>query len=188
MSCLKLIPDNYRLLHENVSLQAGPGYNSLIIHSQEISMESKVVWVHEMEFENDNRGITSRMDSSPDFGGHNKGPTPKEAVLNAMCACAGIDVVSITKKMRLVLNSFKMEATATKTKTIPSYFGSVHIRYYLEGQGESEKFINAITLSMTKYCGVSYMISKACPITYEIYLNQQLIHKDEAKFTLEAVV
>jgi hypothetical protein len=40
---------------------------------------------------------------------------------------------------------------------------------------------------MTKYCGVSYMISKVCPITYDVYLNDKLIYQDEAKFFLEVV-
>ena len=148
-------------------------------------MESKVLWVADMQFESQNRGLSSTMDTSPEFGGHNKGPSPKESVLNAMSVCSGMDVVSVAKKMRLDLKSFSMDAKAETTKSIPSYFSSVHIKYLIEGTGVAEKYINCVVLSMTKYCGVSYMISKVCPITYEIYLNGTKIHEDQAKFLLE---
>lgn len=151
-------------------------------------MESKVSWIKDMQFDSQNREIGSTMDASAEYGGHNQGPTPKESVLNAMCVCSGMDVVSFAKKMRLEIKSFTMEGIAQPTKTIPSYFASVHVKYVIEGHGEAEKYINCVVLSMTKYCGVSYMISKVCPITYEIHLNGTKIHVDQAKFLLEAGV
>jgi putative redox protein len=151
-------------------------------------MESNILWIKDMQFESQNRGLSSTMDSTPEYSGNNQGPSPKESVLNAMCVCSGMDVVSVAKKMRLEIATFTMEGRADPTKTIPSYFASVHIKYVIEGKGESEKYINCVVLSMTKYCGVSYMISKVCPITYEIILNGTKIHEDQAKFLLEAGV
>jgi putative redox protein len=151
-------------------------------------MESKITWISDMAFESENRGLTSVMDTSPEYGGKNSGPSPKEAVLNAMCVCSGMDVVTIARKMRLELTSFQMHAHAEKTKTVPSFFASVHINYVIAGSGDPQKFINSVTLSMTKYCGVSYMISKVCPITYEIHLNGQSIFKDIAKFEIQEMV
>jgi putative redox protein len=148
-------------------------------------MESNVLWVKDMQFESKNRNISSVMDTSAEYGGHNQGPSPKEAVLNAMCVCSGMDVVTIAQKMRLELTAFSMAGTAETTKTIPSFFASVHLKYEIQGKGESEKFITCVVLSMTKYCGVSYMISKVCPITYEIILNGTKVHQDQAKFLLE---
>jgi putative redox protein len=89
--------------------------------------------------------------------------------------------------MRLNLTAVKLEAHAGKTKTLPSFFSEVHMKYFLYGEDEPEKFIKTVVLSMTKYCGVSYMISKACPIGFEVHLNDQLIHEDQAKFTLEVI-
>lgn len=141
-----------------------------------------------MQFKADNRGLISNFDISTEQGGDNSAPTPKEVLLNAMCACSGIDVVSIAKKMRLELSSVSLTAKAEKTNTIPSYFSSVHINYFIEGVDlDREKVIRLVSLSMTKYCGVSYMVAKACPITYDITLNGKLIHQDKAEFSLEVL-
>jgi putative redox protein len=150
-------------------------------------MQSKVKWNSQMSFLCDNRGLPSQFDTVAEHGGNNSAPSPKEGVLNAMCACSGMDVVSIAKKMHLTLNNFVMEAEAQTTNTTPSYFAKVHVKYFLTGDPEPEKFIKAVVLSMTKYCGVSFMISKVCPITYEIHLNQQLIYEDQARFELEII-
>lgn len=150
-------------------------------------MHAIVSWKSGMVFEASNRSLTSHYDTTQENGGDNSACSPKEAVLNAMCACSGMDVVTIAAKMRIKLTSLKMEAKAGKTKTIPGYFSDVHLQYFLHGEGEAEKFIKTVVLSMTKYCGVSYMISKACPITFEVHLNDQLIYEDQAKFALEVV-
>lgn len=151
-------------------------------------MESKLTWVQGMQFKAQNRGHETTFDVSNEQGGTDSAPTPKEVLLNAMSACSGIDVVSIAKKMRMELTSVRIDASAEKTKTIPSYFSSVHMKYFLEGADlDREKVIRLVTLSMTKYCGVSYMVSKASPITFEIFLNDQLIHQDKAVFSLEVI-
>lgn len=148
-------------------------------------MQTKVKWNSQMSFLCDNRGLSSQFDTVTEQGGNNTAPSPKEGVLNAMCACSGMDVVTIAQKMHLKLNDFFMEAEAQKTSTTPSYFAKVHLKYFITGDEQPEKFIKAVVLSMTKYCGVSFMISKVCPITYEVHLNQQLIYKDQARFELE---
>lgn len=143
-------------------------------------MKTTLTWQGNLHFEANNRGITSAFDTV-------SAPTPKEALLNAMCACSAMDVVSITEKMRLTLKDVRIEAQAVKTNTIPSYFSAVHFHYLIEGDVPAEKLIQAVALSMTKYCGVSYMVSKVCDITYDVTLNGNLIHKDQANFSLEVI-
>lgn len=147
-----------------------------------------MTWIKGMQFQAKNREHVTSFDVSPEQGGSNSAPTPKEILLNAMCACSGMDVVSFAKKMRLELSSVRIDATAEKTNTIPSFFASVHMKYYLESdQPDREKVIRLVSLSMTKYCGVSYMVSKTTSITYEIHLNDQLVHEDKADFSLEVL-
>lgn len=150
-------------------------------------MNSEIKWLGNMAFEAENRSHLSRFDVSEENGGTDTSATPKEVLLNSMCVCSGMDVVSIAKKMRLELDSFSMKGRANKTSTLPSYFSSVHLEYFITGEMESEKIIKAVVMSMTKYCGVSYMISKICPITYDVYLNDQLIHQDKANFMVEVL-
>lgn len=143
-------------------------------------MLSKVTWNQDMSFSCENRGFVSQFDTAA-------APTPKEGVLNAMCACSGMDIVTIAEKMRITFSELSLQAEAQKSSTLPSYFSKVHIKYFLRGDQEPEKFIKVVVFSMTKYCGVSYMISKVCPITYEVHLNDKLIYEDQAKFELELV-
>ncbi len=151
-------------------------------------METRLTWKKGMKFQAENRSHSSHFDVTTEQGGEDSAPTPKEVLLNAMCACSGMDVVSIAKKMRLGFSSVRIDASAEKTNTMPSYFASVHMKYFLEGQDpDREKTIRLVTLSMTKYCGVSYMVSKTTPITFEIHLNGQLIHQDKAEFSLEVL-
>ena len=143
-------------------------------------MKTTLTWQGKMAFEATNRELKSSFDTE-------SAPTPKEALLNAMCACSAMDIVAIAEKMRLTLKDVRLTAEATKTNTIPSYFSAVHINYFIDGDVPAEKIIQAVALSMTKYCGVSYMVSKVCDITYDVTLNGNLIHKDQANFSLEVI-
>ncbi len=150
-------------------------------------MESKLTWQKEMTFLAVNRDITSHLDATREFGGGNSAPTPKEALLNSLSACSAMDVLSILTKMRITMDKFSITADAVPTKTIPSYFGVVNLKFHVEGNLAAEKLISAVALSMTKLCGVGYMISLVCPINYEIFLNSKSIHSDVAKFSVEVL-
>jgi putative redox protein len=55
--------------------------------------------------------------------------------------------------------------------------------YKLTGQDLSvDKVREAVELSMTKFCGVSAMISKVVPIFYTIVINGEVEHRGQAKF------
>jgi putative redox protein len=85
-------------------------------------------------------------------------------------------------KMRAKPDSLKIVATAEQTKDHPAHFIEIKLSYHLSGNIAPEKILKAIEMSMTKYCGVSYMLSRSCPITYQAFLNQQLIGAGQAKF------
>lgn len=151
-------------------------------------MLTKLTHKNGLTFNLVNRDLQSSVDVPLDQGGSNSAPTPKEMVLNAMCACSAMDVVTIAKKMHIEVGEFWMEGSSEKSLTLPSYFSSVHLKYFFKGENlNNEKLIQAIALSMTKYCGVSYMISKVCDITYDVTVNDSLIHQDKANFALEPV-
>lgn len=156
-------------------------------------MSSKVLnaemnWIQDMQFE----GLSQRqgpiddqkiiIDATPEHGGHNLGPTPKDLVLHAMMGCTSMDVIAILKKMRQPFTDFKMSAEAKMTENHPIHFAEVKLSYYLIGDLDSTKVIKAVTSSMSKYCGVNYMLSKACPIKLEIKINDQHVHSADVKF------
>lgn len=145
-------------------------------------MHTQITFTQDMAFQTDTRGHKVMMDAMENVGGHNLGMTPKEMVLNGVCGCSGMDVISILRKMRELPDSFKVTADAEKTTTTPSYFSKIHLQYLIDGKIEKEKAIKAVSLSMTKYCGVSYMISQTADITYDIVLNGEVVFSAQAEF------
>jgi putative redox protein len=113
-----------------------------------------------MKFECHNGEHQTLIDATPEHGGLSSAPTPKELVLNAMMGCTAMDVVAILTKMRQDISSFSMEINAEKTKEYPVHFKTAELVFDLKGQLDGEKVIKAVDSSLTKYCGVNYMISK----------------------------
>jgi len=145
-------------------------------------MKAHLSWTKEMQFECHNRGLKTLIDSTPEHGGSGLAPTPKELILNAMMGCTAMDVVSILKKMRQQIDQFEMEIVAEKTSEFPIHFKSAEIIYKIFGDIAPEKAIAAIEASLTKYCGVNYMISKTCQISYRLILNNSEIKRGLTHF------
>lgn len=139
-----------------------------------------------MKFESSFRNHQVLMDAKTEHGGTDQGPTPKEYVLAGMCGCTGMDVVSLLKKMRVEYADFKISADAELTQGHPAVFSKVLMDYHLVGVQEpeaaQEKIIKSVTMSMSKYCGVSAMIAKSAQIIVKIYMNGNLIYEAPAVF------
>ncbi|MBC7538856.1 MAG: OsmC family protein [Bacteriovorax sp.] len=147
-------------------------------------MEANVTWNSKLNFTGTVRGHETSLDVPFELGGLNRGPNPKEMLLNSISACAGMDIVSILEGHKEDLLTLDIKTTAELTNTTPSYFTSINLIFKMIGGLKKESAIKACTASMTKYCGVSYMLSKACPITYEVILNEESVFTGESKFDL----
>ena len=147
-------------------------------------MEANVKWNSKLSFTGNVRGLESHMDVPFEKGGTNRGPNPKEMLLNSISACAGMDVASILEGHKEDLLTLDINAKAELTKTTPSYFSSVHLIFKLSGGLKSDSAIKACTASMTKYCGVSFMLTKACPVSYEVQLNGIKVFEGISKFEI----
>ena len=148
---------------------------------------AELTWNKKMHFTGSNGHYKIEMDAAaahahPGEDGDRLAPTPKDLILQAMMGCSAMDVVSTLEKMRQPIDAFTMKIEAEKNQHPPIYFKSSLIRYYLKGNIAPEKAIKALDASLTKYCGVNYMISKAGKIFFELYLNEQLINKGQAQF------
>ena len=145
-------------------------------------MKASLNWVQNMKFECHNGEHLTHIDATPEHGGLSSAPTPKELVLNAMMGCTAMDVVAILTKMRQDISSFSMEINAEKTKEYPVHFKTAELVFDLKGQLDGEKVIKAVDSSLTKYCGVNYMISKTCHITFKVILNNETIKTGPVQF------
>lgn len=144
---------------------------------------AEVHWIEGIGFETHVRDHHQLMDGKKEFGGKDRGPNPKEYVLAGLCGCTGMDVVSLLKKFKATFDSFDVSAESELSKNHPVIFTEIHLTFKIEAVGiDPEYFKKAVTLSMTRYCGVSAMLSKAVPISYKLLLNDQFILNGIAQF------
>lgn len=122
-----------------------------------------------MSFETEIDNFKIVVDADPKFGGKNKGPKPKPLVLNALTGCTGMDVVSLLKKMRVEFKDFEIKVDAEMTEDHPKYYNKIHLTYAIKAdEADRAKIEKAVNYSQERYCGVSFMLSKAAELTYEI--------------------
>lgn len=99
---------------------------------------------------------------------HKHGPSPMEAVLMALCSCTSVDVVSILKKKRQEITGLRVSADATQAPAPPRIFTHIKLTYAVHGKLSRKAVEDAVSLSKHKYCSVSLMLEKNCPVEYEI--------------------
>jgi putative redox protein len=123
------------------------------------------------------------MDALPPIG-NGEAMTPKQLLIAGLCGCTAMDVLSLLKKHRQPLDSFEIEATVEKSEGVhPVVFTSALLKFILKGNLDEVKVIEAVTLSQTKFCGVSAMLSKAFPIRFTVELNGKTISDGSAHFS-----
>jgi putative redox protein len=99
---------------------------------------------------------------------HTHGPSPMEAVLMALCSCTSVDVVNILQKKRQPLTGLRVSAVATQAPAPPRVFTHIQLTYAVRGKLSRKAVEDAVSLSKHKYCSVSLMLEKQCPVEYEI--------------------
>lgn len=101
-----------------------------------------------------------------------KGVSPMESVLMAVAGCSGIDVVSILKKQRQNITSFKAEVEGDRVQVDDAKpFKKLIVKFILEGEIDSKKAQKAAELSFEKYCSVSKTLEPNVEIDYEVFVN-----------------
>ncbi len=101
---------------------------------------------------------------------HTNGPGPMEVVLQALCSCTSVDVVSILKKKREPIASLTVSATAEQAPAPPRVFTKINLTYKIGGEVSKKAAEDAVSLSKNKYCSVSKMLEKAVEIHYTVEL------------------
>ena len=118
------------------------------------------------------RGHMVNVDSRPEFGGDDMGASPMELVLMGVAGCSAIDMISILKKQRQEITSFKAEVDGERVQIGDAKpFKNIYVVFYLEGDINSEKAAKAAQLSFEKYCSVSKTLEPTATIHYKVILN-----------------
>ncbi|TAH00200.1 MAG: OsmC family peroxiredoxin [Sphingobacteriales bacterium] len=120
--------------------------------------------------------ITVQIDGSPEIGGQGLGVRPMEMVLMALGSCSSLDLVSILKKQRQVIDDFTVSINAERREQIPTVFTKIHLLFKLTGTLDAQKVAKAAELAVKKYCSVHDMLEAGgVEITYSIEINGNVI-------------
>lgn len=105
-----------------------------------------------------------------------KGASPMELLLMGIAGCSGIDIVMILKKQKIELLDLQMEVEGFRQDgAIPNVFTAIKLIVKLKGDFAPEKAKRAVDLSIDKYCSVAKMLEKTAEISYDVYLNGELV-------------
>ena len=142
--------------------------------------EIDVQWMGKMQFNALVNGHTIIMDGPEKVGGEDSGPIPKPFVLTALAGCTGMDIAAILRKAGKVPQEFDMKVIGEISKRAPIEYTAIHVIYDFKGTLENkEAALNAVTDSQEKYCGVSSMLKKALPVTWEVNYNSEQIFNNK---------
>jgi putative redox protein len=144
-------------------------------------MQVSFEWQSGMAFAGGDGDHTITMDAKAPLG-KNSGMTPKHMLLAGVCGCTGMDVAALLRKHKMEPKSLVVEATAETLSTHPAVFREILVRFVVEGEVALERLLEAISLSQTKYCGVSAMVAAVSPIRWQAVLNGQVVGSGQADF------
>lgn len=139
-------------------------------------MKASVTWTGGMSFEGKaDSGHAIAMDSSPDFGGENKGARPMELLLMGMGGCTSIDVMNILQKSRQDVTDCVAEMAAERADEIPKVFTRIHVHFKVSGRGlDPKKVERAVQLSADKYCSASIMLGKTAEVSHDFEIIEHV--------------
>ncbi len=136
-------------------------------------MEAKVTWQKELAFlGTSDSGYPVKLNSP---SGPESGTSPVQMVAMALAGCTAMDVISILTKKRQDVTHFEVQVHAERAADHPKVITRAQLEYVVSGHAlEEAAVLRAIELSLSKYCSVHAMLSKAFPIEvrYSIYEDE----------------
>jgi putative redox protein len=134
--------------------------------------EIETQWMGKMQFNALVNGHTIIMDAPERVGGEDQGPIPKPFILSALSGCTGMDVVAMLRKAGKEVSDFDMKVSGEISKQAPIEYVAIHLVYDFKGPAENrDAALQAVTDSQEKYCGVSNMLKKIMPVTWDVNYN-----------------
>jgi putative redox protein len=112
-------------------------------------------------------GHTIMMDTDPESGGHDEGADPKSLLLLALASCTGMDVISIMRKKRQDVTSYRINVFATEAVEHPKIYTYILVEHVIAGHDIDPKAMaRSLELSITKYCPVHALLSRVTRVEH----------------------
>lgn len=142
--------------------------------------EIETQWMGKMQFNAVIDGHAVIMDAPQRSGGEENGPIPKPLVLAALSGCTGMDIIALLRKTSHTVEDLNMKVTGELSKQPPTQYVSIHIQYIFKAdEAIKQAVLNAVNDSQEKYCGVSSMLKKALPVSWEIIFNGISVYSNQ---------
>jgi len=127
-----------------------------------------VQWVGGLDFEAGRPdGPRMRLD-----GDGQSAPSPFDALLAAIAACASVDVVTILQKQRTPVRALSVRVAAHRVDSTPRRLASAVLHFGIAAPGTTiEKATRAVELSVTKYCSVRSSLIADAPVSWSVELT-----------------
>jgi len=87
------------------------------------------------------------------------GPRPIELLLVALAGCTAMDVISILRKKRQVVEDYEVSVSGVRRTEHPRAFTEVEVRHLVRGPVDPEAVRRSIELSAERYCSVGGALS-----------------------------
>ena len=143
-------------------------------------------WMGKMQFNALVNGHTLVMDAPERVGGEDQGPIPKPFVLTALSGCTAMDVISLLRKQGKELKQFNLRVSGEISKHPPIEYVSANIVYEMKGAEEDRQAaFEAVMYSQEKICGVSHMLKKIMPVTWQIIYNGEEIFNNQEQLAAQ---
>lgn len=105
-------------------------------------------------------------------GDSEDGPSPVITLLLAAGACAGADVVSILEKMKVELETLRVEVKGMRNEDYPRRYNHLWLTFRLKGSGLTDANTQrAVQLSVEKYCSVLLTLDPDMPVETAIVIE-----------------
>ncbi|GCF09436.1 OsmC family protein [Dictyobacter arantiisoli] len=116
-------------------------------------------------------GHTLQLDNEMAPEDTGSGPCPMELLLSALAGCAGIEIITILRKMKSSITDYEIRAYGTKTAKPPHIFQSINVEHFFKGQDIKPAAVQrAIKLVEESYCSVSAMLDKSIQIQHTFHI------------------
>ena len=109
-------------------------------------------------------GHALTFDAAEEHGGRNFGPQPTDVLLASLGACTAMDVISILRKMKQPVESYRLLVEGRRAAEHPRIYTDITITHILTGDIDEERLAHAIELSDEKYCSVGAMLARTTKI------------------------
>jgi putative redox protein len=112
-------------------------------------------------------GPVARLD-----GGAHTGQTPPDALLSALAACSGIDLVDILAKRRTPAERLTIDVEGERREEPPRRFLRLRITFRVDGAGvETVHAERAVALAFEKYCSVAASLAPDTVVETTVVVN-----------------